>query len=58
MCHNINHPNIKIERLRLFQNNNNNNIIIIIKTRGNTSFAFNCDQNSCILVIRDNTYTM
>ncbi len=23
-----------------------------------TSFAFNCDQNSCILVACDNTYTM
>ncbi len=29
-----------------------------MKTHGNTSFAFNCDQNSCILVACDNTYTM
>jgi hypothetical protein len=27
-------------------------------TRGSTSFALNCDQNSCILVACDNTYTM
>jgi hypothetical protein len=27
-------------------------------TCGNTSFAFNCDQNSCILVACDNVYTM
>jgi hypothetical protein len=25
-CHNINHPSIRIERFRLFQNNNNNNL--------------------------------
>jgi hypothetical protein len=29
-----------------------------MKTRGSTSFALNCDQNSCILVTCDNTYTM
>jgi uncharacterized membrane protein YjgN (DUF898 family) len=39
-------------------------IIIIImfqinsKTHGSTSFAFNCDQNNCILVTCDNMYTM
>jgi hypothetical protein len=27
-------------------------------THGSTWFAFNCDQNSCILVTCDNTYTM
>jgi hypothetical protein len=27
-------------------------------TCGNTSFALNCDQNSCILIACDNTYTM
>ncbi len=27
-------------------------------TCGNTSFAFNCDQNSCILIACDNMYTM
>jgi len=27
-------------------------------TRGSTWFAFNRDQNSCILVACDNTYTM
>jgi hypothetical protein len=27
-------------------------------THGSTSFAFNCDQNSCILVACDHTYTM
>jgi hypothetical protein len=29
-----------------------------MKTRGNTWFALNCDQNSCIWVTCDNTYTM
>ncbi len=29
-----------------------------MKTRGSTSFVINCDQNSCILVTCDNTYTM
>ncbi len=27
-------------------------------THDNTSFAFNCDQNSYILIACDNTYTM
>jgi hypothetical protein len=29
-----------------------------MKACGNTSFAFNCDQNSYALVTCDNTYTM
>ncbi len=29
-----------------------------IGTCGNTSFALNSDQNSCILITCDNTYTM
>ncbi len=33
-------------------------IIINIGTSGNTSFALNCDLNSCILFTCDNTYTM
>jgi hypothetical protein len=50
MCHNINHPNMRIECPKLFQNNNN------IGTCDNTSFAFNIDQNS--LIAWDNTYIM
>ncbi len=33
-------------------------IIINIRIGGNTSFAFNYDQNNYILVACDNTYTM
>jgi hypothetical protein len=48
-----------IECPKLFQDNN----IIYFKqlnigTHGSTSFAFNSDQNNCILVACDNTYTM
>jgi len=59
MCHNINHPSMWIKRSRLFQNNNNNNNnkILNIGTRDNTSFAFNSDQNSRILIACDNMYT-
>jgi len=57
MCHNINHPSMRIKRPRLFQNNNNNNKIFNIGTRDNTSFAFNNDQNSRILIACDNMYT-
>ncbi len=29
-----------------------------MRTRGSTSFAFNCDKNNCILVAFDNMYIM
>jgi hypothetical protein len=54
-CHNLNHSNMWIELPRLFHYYYYS---LNIGTRGNTSFAPNNDQNSCILIACDNTYTM
>ncbi len=59
-CHNLNHATCELNIPYYF------NIIIIIiiiylfiiMTCGNTWFASNSDQNSCILVACDNMYTM
>jgi uncharacterized secreted protein with C-terminal beta-propeller domain len=55
-CHNLNHPNIKINCLRLFQNNNK--IFLIIKNWDTWQHltCSHCSPKSCILVTSDNTY--
>jgi hypothetical protein len=57
-CHNLNHPNMWIECPRLLQCYYYYYYLLNIVTNGNTSFAPNSDENSCILVTCDNTYTM
>jgi hypothetical protein len=55
-CHNLNHPNIKIKRLGLFQNNKD--IFLIIKSWDTWQHII-CSlvhQKSRILVVSDNTY--
>jgi hypothetical protein len=56
-CHNLNDSNMWIEHPRLFQYYYYY-YLLNIGIHGNTSFAPNNDQNSCILIACDNTYTM
>jgi hypothetical protein len=56
MCHNLNHPNIKIKFFILFQINNK--IFLIIKSwdMWQRITCFHCSQKNYILVASDNTY--
>jgi len=55
-CHNLNHPNIKIKCLKLFQNNNKIILLLRIGTCDNTKLVHVVHQKRHILVTNDNTY--